>query len=163
MELIKSDIPYYLLYCARGVGLLFVYPGIMDLDAAFSLNNEDLKAEIKAKGLSFDAVMSALKERTLPLLMLAADFILLIVQLGFAIAGMIQALRKAIRTKEKLMAILLVAGIILYCVAVYCQPVGAGAYSRFRTSISMLLSIFAIYGMISTISSIRNRRQAKTA
>ncbi|MCR5727131.1 MAG: glycosyltransferase family 39 protein [Lachnospiraceae bacterium] len=136
MELIKSDITYYLLQCLKGVAYLYVYPGVLDIDRVFGFGLEELKDEIKESGFSVGMIGKYFSEHWMAFLAMILDFILLIAMTGVGIAGAVWLWKK-----DWIPAALLL-GVLLYCTVVYCQPVGAGAYCRFRISISMIISVF---------------------
>lgn len=137
MELIKSDLPFYLKTCLKDCVYLTVYPGVM----RFKVITDALSGVIdslKASSLSFGTILGALKSANVfCLLLLGADVAALVL---IAVAALIGAIRLL---KKDWLTACLILGVLLYNYVVGCQPVLIGAYSRFRLSFSMVMLPFA--------------------
>jgi uncharacterized membrane protein len=67
------------------------------------------------------------------------DILFLITLLLFALRGLLQKMDWRIKV--------MLLGVSAYVLVVCSQPVGYGAYPRFRLSISMMLLLFAAFGL----------------
>ena len=134
-EIIASDIPTYLKRCAIDIAFLEFYPGVLSFHNVRDGLDKDIE-NIKQKGFSA-VIESDFIKHISKLMLLAVDCLILFILFLFSIIGAFKILKK-----DWITAILLI-GTALYHVVVCCQPVGFGAYSRFRLSFSMVTIILA--------------------
>ncbi len=141
MELIMSDLPYYITCCMKNCLYLVAYPGVMSF--SFVSNSlSDVITSIKSGGDIISSVLSILDAETFGVLsVLALDVMLLVLLAALAVLGTIKNLKK------DWILTLLIVGVLAYNIVVLCQPVGIGAYSRFRLACSMFTNMFAAYGL----------------
>lgn len=134
-EIIVSDIPTYLKRCVVDCAFLEFYPGVL----SFHSVRDSLDKEIeKIKKAGFDVLLDFNYSRKLfYIIVICVDFIILLMLFVFSFVGAIRLLQK-----NWITAILLI-GTLCYHIVVCCQPVGYGAYSRFRLSFSMISIILA--------------------
>ncbi len=148
-DIIASDIPKYLEGCAKGVACLAVYPGANDFFAPFGLA-DNLIGEIKSVMKSDEPIGDSILEFIMNgsnLLVLGAiviDVLALVLQLVLGIYGAIHYMRH--NTKQWYIWALLL-GILAYMVVVQMQPVGLGAYPRFRLGYEYIVFAFAAIGL----------------
>lgn len=150
MELIMSDLPYYIFCCIKNCAYIAFYPGMMSFDFVKSSLNQVIAAAKSETGV----VSSVMDNLTIPavfaILILLLDVLLLLLLFLFSIVGLIKNI------KSDWILTMVIVGVIAYGVTVSCQPVGIGAYSRFRLSISMFTSLFAAQGIRVLCAHIKN-------
>lgn len=141
-EIIASDVPYYITYLFRDAVYLFFYPAIMDVETVRSAL-EAFITQVKVDGLSIHSLLSHLSAEDVPVMILVVLDVLL---LGALLLCFVIGLTTSF--KRQFAKTLLFAGVILYFIVVCIQPVGIGAYPRFRLSLSMFTTLFSAYGMV---------------
>jgi hypothetical protein len=146
MEIIRSDFPAYVKFCAIGVACLFFYPGVNDILAFTGVSTQAItqaKDIINSYGISIAGVTAffASSGNTLYALALLLNIFILILLSLLAFIGTIKANLKEWYIKAMYL------GILLYMVLVSCQPFGYGAYPRYRLGFSMILILFAAFGV----------------
>lgn len=141
MEIIASDLPYYIACCAKNCAYISVYPGMMTFDFVTG-SLDSVIADIKSGDGIVSGLIKSINIKTFfALSVLALDVALLLLLSVLAIVGIIK------NFKKDWILTLLIVGVLAYIFVVSCQPVGIGSYSRFRLACSMFINMFAAYGI----------------
>lgn len=141
MEIIKSDIPYYVRCCLLDCVYLTIYPGVLSFES-ISSSIDKAKEQIKNTSLSFANMLFLIQNTNLlTLSAMLLDVVCLGLLFLLFVIGFIFCFKK------KWIYSAFLGGIILYVYVVCSQPVGIGAYSRFRISVSMYTLVFAAYAI----------------
>lgn len=154
-ELIRSDLPYYSFCCLKNCGWIAIYPGVMTFEFITD-SISDVVSNVKSGGNLVQSLMSCITSQNIvAIVLLGMDLLLLLLLALFAWVGLFRQYRKNWITAT------LMVGIIAYIYVVSCQPVGIGAYSRFRMACSMFTAILSAQGLDMLISFFRNYKNAK--
>ncbi len=149
LDIILSDIPTYLEGCLKGVGCLFVYPGLTDMGSSFSLYENlitAIKSSVKASSSPIDLVKNILALPIFDLLLLFVLFVEIMILLLLFITGIYGVIRAVAENRNEWYIPIMFVGILLYMVFVHMQPVGIGAYSRFRLIFEYIVIMFGAVG-----------------
>lgn len=136
-EIIASDIPSYMKRCIIDIAFLEFYPGVLSFENVRDSLDEDINM-VKQNGFSV-LFESDLLTNISQLTIIALDCLILLILFGFSIIGSVGLIKKDWKVA------MLFIGTLLYHIVVCCQPVGFGAYSRFRLSFSMITIILTAY------------------